>query len=278
MKNQGTIDDVRNFWENSPLWSGESKFVPGSKEFFDEHRSVVIGDCMAGEFDERYLPRPEKRRRVLDLGCGPGFWTVELAKRGCSQIVAADLTQKALDLTRDRIAIYGVKAELSLQNAEKMTFRSGEFSHVNCQGVIHHTPNTEACVREIHRVLEPQGTASISVYFRNLVLRSWPLLKWPVRLTANLSPKLSGRGREAIALTDDTDEIVRLYDGKNNPIGKAFSEREFKDLLRPYFDVQELFLHFFPARTFSLRIPRKAHQWLDRHCGFMIAASLRKKN
>src|SRR5688572_11702095 len=73
-----TIDDVRSFWESKPLWTGESGHAAGTREFFEEHRRVVIEDAFAGQLDPRVLPGPGHRTRVLDLGCGPGFWTVEL--------------------------------------------------------------------------------------------------------------------------------------------------------------------------------------------------------
>ena len=53
------LEQVRNFWENSPLWSGESAFEQGSEAFFEEHRSVYIADCFAGHFDVRFLPPPD---------------------------------------------------------------------------------------------------------------------------------------------------------------------------------------------------------------------------
>lgn len=177
-----SVSDVKDFWENNPLWTGESVHTPGTFEFFEEHKETVINDCLAGKFDNRILPKTERRRKVLDLGCGPGFWTVELLKRGCANVVAADLTENALELTKKRLAIYGLTAELSQQNAESMTFPDGEFSHVNCQGVIHHTPNTESCVKEIARVLDANGSACISVYYKNFFLHTWSLLKYPVQL------------------------------------------------------------------------------------------------
>ncbi len=48
-----TLEDVRNFRENNPLYAGEAKYDVGSREFFEEHRRTVIDDCFAGEFDER---------------------------------------------------------------------------------------------------------------------------------------------------------------------------------------------------------------------------------
>lgn len=273
------LDEVRTFWENNPLWTGESSFELGSIPFFEEHRAVYLADCFAGAFDLRFLPLPRRNgqdMRVLDLGCGIGFWVSEFAMRGLNNLVAADLTEQALAITAKRLEAYGVKAELSRQNAEAMTFATNEFDHVNCQGVIHHTPDTEATVAEIARVLKPGGKASISVYYRNPILRLWPVLRWLGWPLAKLGGGLKGRGREGIFLKSDVDEIVRLYDGADNPIGKSYTRDQFVGMLGRHFDVQESYLHFFPARALPFRIPARLHRWLDRNFGFMIYATVSK--
>jgi len=270
------LAEVRAFWEANPLWTGESAHPPGSRPFFEEHRQVVIGDCLGGTLDPRTLPAPAHRHRVLDLGCGPGFWSIELGAGGCTGLVSADLTLNALRLTRARCAAYGLRSLLTQQNAERLGFPDDAFAHVNCQGVIHHTPDPEACVQEIARVLQPGGTASISVYYRNAFLRFWPALSWLGRLLHAAGARLRGRGREAIFRLSDADEIVRTFDGAGNPIGRCYSREEFLALLRPHFAVEETFLHLFPSRTLPFRLPRALHTFLDKRAGFMIYASLRK--
>ena len=165
---------------------------------------------------------------------------------------------------------------LSQQNAESMTFPDASFDHVNCQGVIHHTPNTEATVAEIARVLKPGGTASISVYYRNPMLKLWPYLRWMGWPLTKLGGGLNGRGREKIFLEGDVDEIVRLYDGAENPIGKSYSRQQFLQMLKKHFVVHETYQHFFPARALPFKLPLALHHWLDRHLGFMIYATLKK--
>jgi SAM-dependent methyltransferase len=273
------IRTVRAFWGRNPLWTGESAHPAGTRAFFEEHRSVYISDCFGGEFDSRFLPscgEGSKDAAILDLGCGIGFWTVELALRGYRNLVAADLTPQALELTRKRLEVYGVGAELAEENAESLSFADARFDHVNCQGVIHHTPNTEQAVAEIARVLRPGGTASISVYYRNPILRMWPWLRWVGYPLAKLGGGLRGRGREAIFLERNIDEIVRLYDGADNPIGKSYSRKQFTTMLKRHFNVDETYLHFFPARSLPWRLPRWLHRWLDAHLGFMIYATVHK--
>ncbi|TGO02874.1 hypothetical protein PN36_17540 [Candidatus Thiomargarita nelsonii] len=272
-----SIEDVKNFWESNPLWTGESAFKPGSKEFFEEHRQVYITDCFAGKFDLRCVPDEVNQQKVLDLGSGPGFWTVELAQHGCHDMTAADLTKNALELCERRCQIYGVNATFSQQNAENLTFDENIFTHVNCQGVIHHTPNTETCVQEIARVLKPGGTASISVYHRNIFLKTWPLIKWVGKIIHTIGGGIKGRGRENIFAEEDVNEIVRLYDGADNPIGKAYTKAQFYKMLSAFFEVQEIYFHFFPARALPFPIPKFLHKLLDKYAGFMMYATVRKR-
>jgi 2-polyprenyl-3-methyl-5-hydroxy-6-metoxy-1,4-benzoquinol methylase len=274
------LDKVKHFWENNPLWSGESEFESGTKEFFEEHRQIYYEDCFAGRFDPRFLPAsgssPKKDVSILDLGCGIGFWTVEFGLKGYLNITAADLTENALELTRRRCDLYNIKVELSQQNAEELTFLDESFDHVNCQGVIHHTPKTESAIKEIARVLKPGATASISVYYNNFILKTWPKLSWIGVLLNKLGGGMKGRGRNGIFKIKNVEEIVRLYDGIDNPIGKSYSRKQFIDMLSPHFEVRETFLHFFPARALPIKIPNRIHRKLDKDLGFLIYATLMK--
>ena len=274
------LNDVKKFWNNNPLWSGESDFESGCLEFFEEHRSVVIEDCFAGSLDERCLPiksEKDQQYRILDLGCGIGFWVTEFAMLEYKNLYAADLSEEAIKITKKRLEIYNYKANLSVQNAENLDFENETFNHVNCQGVIHHTPNTDKCISEISRILKSNGTANISVYYMNPILRFWKILRylyWPLSLFGG---GLKGRGRDSIFKEKNVDEIVRLYDGKDNPIGKSYTKSSFIKILEPHFLIKETYLHFFPARALPFKIPVFIHKWLDRNFGFMIYASLKKK-
>ncbi len=271
------IEEVRQFWENNPLWAGESNYEPGTKEFFEEHRRIYIDDCYGGVLNEWSFPDEAKSSKILDLGCGPGFWVVEFGLRGYQHISAVDLTYNALTLARQRCELYHIKANFGQQNAEQLAFDDATFAHVNCIGVIHHTPHTEACLREIARILDKGGTANISVYYRNIFLQAWPVLKWPGKLLAKMGAGMKGRGRENIYAVDDVDEIVRLYDGQDNPIGKSYTREQFIQMLTPYFHIQDTYLYFFPARSLPFRLPKKIHRLLNKYVGFMICANVKKR-
>lgn len=268
------IDDVRRFWDENPLWTGESQNEPGSVAFFEEHRRLYADQGFGGVIDPRIFP--DKKGRVLDVGCGIGIWPVEFWQRGFRDITACDLSPRSLSLAQQRAKMYGVTAAFREENAEALSFPSETFDHVNCNGVVHHTTNPEQAVREIHRVLKHGGTAQISVYYKNVVLRNFGLFRPLAKALAKVGATLSGRGRERIFAVPDVAEIVRLYDGAENPIGLAYDRTEFRALLGPGFRVDDVFFHLFPSRTLPFPIPRWLHKLLDRRLPFMIFARVTK--
>lgn len=273
------IKDVKDFWETHPDFVGESSFVAGSKEFFEEHRKKIIDDGFEGSHPlQKIIPRGlTKERRILDLGCGIGFWVTELQLAGgFKNIYAADLTQSALELTKKRLEVYDLKAELSLQNAEKMTFGDEFFDHVICDGVIHYSPDTGACIQEIARVLKKGGSANISVYYFNILLKLWPALTKFGFLFRTLGFGLKGRGRQAMFSVKKREELVRIYDGLTNPLCKYYSGSQIVKMVKPYFRIENFFLSYFPARALPFSIPRFLHKFLAKTMGFMIHLNLRK--
>ena len=114
------------------------------------------------------------------------------------------------------------------------------------------------------------------ILHKNIFLKSWPILKWPSKLLATAGAKLKGRGRATIFKMERVEDIVRMYDGDSNPIGKAYSTSEFCALVEPYFKIEKIYFHFFPARSLPFPVPSKLHRLLDKQAGFLIYLNLRK--
>ena len=102
-------------------------------------------------------------------------------------LISADLTVEAIRICKMRVPSTSTQRE----NAERLSFEDETFSHVNCQGVIHHTPDTQSCLDEIYRVLEKGGTASVSVYYRNYLLRITGYFLPLVKTWQNMSLKIA---------------------------------------------------------------------------------------
>jgi SAM-dependent methyltransferase len=104
--------------------------------------------------------------RVLEIGPGLGTDLAQFARAG-ARAFAIDLTVVHLHLTRRRFALEGLAARLTRADAERLPFKDGSFDAVYSFGVLHHTPDTQASIDEIRRVLRPGGVAVISLYHRH---------------------------------------------------------------------------------------------------------------
>ena len=91
---------------------------------------------------------------VLELGCGTGYFTRELARSG-ADIVAIDVSPELLEIARTNCSAPNVRYEI--QNAYALTYSNATFDSVVGSSVLHHLEIEEA-VREIYRVLKPGGT------------------------------------------------------------------------------------------------------------------------
>ena len=264
-----TIDDVRRFWSDAPLYAGEGPLAPGTREWFEAHERVYFEDCLAGAPSPIFTEGVPRDARLLDVGCGPGFWVRFFARRGFTNVTGCDLTQAAVDLTNRSLALFGLTGKAEVGNAEDLPYARGSFDHVNCQGVIHHTPNAARAVAEMARVLAPGGTVCLSVYYRTWLLRHPRALRLATRMLGRFVV-LRGRGRERMLASGDADEIVRMYDGERNPIGRAYTERELRHLVDGVFTIDRVERYYFPARALPFGPPAAVHRWLARRCGFMI--------
>ncbi len=268
-----TLEDVRAFWEANPLFAGEAHGVPGTREFFDEFERTTLFEH-SGSVAPIFLRDVQQGKAVLDVGCGVGFWVGQFCRRGAT-VSACDLTERAVEITRKRLELFGLQAEVRQGNAERLPYADQTFDHVNCQGVIHHTPNASACVNEFFRVLRPGGTLCVSVYYKTLALRSGLLFKAITALGRPLL-HLRGRGRENMMAAPTPEELVRLYDGAANPLGIAYSKGALRRLLANHFAVLECERFAFPRRALPIRIGDGLHRWLSNRLGLMIVFRCRK--
>jgi SAM-dependent methyltransferase len=94
---------------------------------------------------------------VLELGCGAGYFTKELARSG-ADIVAIDVSPELLEIARTNCCSPNVQYQI--QNAYALSYSEAVFDSVVGSSVLHHLEIEEA-LRDIYRVLKPMGT----IYF-----------------------------------------------------------------------------------------------------------------
>jgi 2-polyprenyl-3-methyl-5-hydroxy-6-metoxy-1,4-benzoquinol methylase len=111
-----------------------------------------------------------KRARILVPGCGFGEDAIRLAKLGAA-VYAFDLSEDLLDIARARAELMGTpEIQFGVMPAEALTYENHFFDAVFFNDILHHV-NIPAALREIHRVLKPNGVVVANELYTHSILQ-----------------------------------------------------------------------------------------------------------
>lgn len=243
---------VRVFWQAHPCGTKFSDAEIGTPEFFarvEAHRYEKEWHIpAAADFQNT------RGLRVLEIGCGMGTDGAQFAKAGAIY-TGIDLTDAAVELARKRFQVSGLKGEFHVADAERLDFPDASFDLVYSHGVLHHTPDIEAAVREIHRVLKPGGRAMVMLYHRGSynyrvgirvlrragagLLTSEAGIKLINLLTREPIDSLREHAQLAKNGNSSADDFLsQSTDGAGNPLARVYSRREARALFKEFSGVE----------------------------------------
>jgi SAM-dependent methyltransferase len=151
---------VKQHWEAEPCES-RSGISGDRQKFFAE-----IDDYRYSKspFIERFAKFEDARgKRVLEVGLGSGSDFIRWARAG-AMVHGRDLTSAAVKLCEERLKLEGLSANVASDDVENLNLPDDYFDIVYSYGVVHHTPDTVAAVKQLHRVLKPGGTIRLMIY------------------------------------------------------------------------------------------------------------------
>ena len=176
------------------------------------------------ELTKRYLNRYIKPGdKVLDLGGGPGRYSLYLAELGCA-VTLADLSEKNVEFALNKAKEQGLALHgLQVDARDLTSIKDNQFNHVLCMGPMYHLKNEDdraKIVTECLKKLKSHGI--LFVAFISSYSFVWDYLI---------------RNPEFILDSDRRVELNKMVDGKDFA-GKGFSDNFYispKNVL-PFFE------------------------------------------
>lgn len=145
---------IKDYWESEPCGT-RGVSAEERKRFFDQ----IERERYAWE---PYIPQYAQFERgrgktLLEIGVGAGTDFTNWVRHGAIA-TGVDLTERGVSLTKERLALEGLSADVRQADAENLPFEANTFDIVYSNGVLHVPPNPRRAIAEAHRVLKPGGT------------------------------------------------------------------------------------------------------------------------
>lgn len=139
----------------------------------------------------REIADVQQRLQVLDVACGTGDFTIEIAKKVTegSKIVGIDLSEGMMKVGREKIADAGVDATLEYGDCEALDYPENSFDRISVGFGVRNFEHLDLGLKEMYRVLKPGGKLVIL----ELSVPSNPIIRWCYKLYfLNILPMIGG--------------------------------------------------------------------------------------
>jgi ubiquinone/menaquinone biosynthesis C-methylase UbiE len=129
---------------------------------YDDKWSISFDErCIAyarDRFEHVAGPTATPYPTSLELGCGTGFFTLNLKLAGIlDQAWVTDLSPGMVQVAERNAASLGFEISGRVADAEQLPFDDDSFDLVIGHAVLHHIPDLDLTMREVLRVLKPGG-------------------------------------------------------------------------------------------------------------------------
>jgi SAM-dependent methyltransferase len=249
--NENLKERVRAFWQANPCGVKFADAAPGTRHFYElveAHRYTKEWHIpIAADFASA------RQLKVLEIGCGLGTDGAQFAEAG-ADYTGVDLTEAAVDLARRRFELFNLPGRFQTADAENLDFAAESFDLVYSHGVLHHTPETQKAIDEVHRVLRPGGRAMVMLYHRDSynyrvnisilrrvgarLLNSEAGVKLVHLMTGEPIDSLRDHARllktEKQSYLSPDEFLSQNTDGAGNPLARVYSRREAHELFKKF--------------------------------------------
>lgn len=252
------IDQLKEYWQGKNIpqrWY--SNKTPLSLQWFNDiayKRYNVYYHYLAedAEFTEH------SGEKVLEVGVGLGTDLVEYAKGG-AQVYGLDLGEEQINLAKMNFKLRQLDyCELSAQDAMNIQYPEKFFDLVYSFGVLHHAPDTQKCIQEVHRVLKEDGHAIIMLY-----ARGWKHYLKRCLIQGLILGKYFRLGSWQ-AVYNDASEV-----NGGSPRTAVYTKKQVKELFKefPHVEIRKKRLgEFFDYKPYgTIKFPG----WVARFCYFL---------
>ena len=107
----------------------------------------------------RELADESRPMKVLDVACGTGDFTIEIAKKVAkdSEVIGVDISEGMIAVGKEKIAKNNINAAMVVADCEALPYDEGTFDRISVGFGVRNFEHLELGLSEMYRVLTPGG-------------------------------------------------------------------------------------------------------------------------
>ena len=143
--------------ENLSYWTKRAEgYSKVNQKELETQQRCVWQNTLCQELRAHFPERDHDTIRVLDIGCGPGFFSIVLAEQGY-QVTAVDLTRAMLDEAKRNAGHLADHIHFLEMDAQHLIFSDASFDAIVTRNLTWNLPDPKRAYEEWVRVLKPDG-------------------------------------------------------------------------------------------------------------------------
>jgi ubiquinone/menaquinone biosynthesis C-methylase UbiE len=164
------------------------------------------------ELAERVAGQLPPGSSVLEVAPGPGYFSMELARRGPYIVTGIDLSHTFVKMAARRAAEAGIKVDFRQGSASNLPIQDSSYDFLLCRAAFKNFGQPVRALQEMCRVLKPGGKALI------------------IDLKGNASPEEISREVDSMRLKGMNRIFTKLI-FKTTLLKRAYTKEQFQQML-----------------------------------------------
>jgi len=133
--------------------------IPIEKSPENDYNNLFLDNLITSYYLYQQKVIDTKDKVILDVGCGSGWTTLNLAfANPNAQIIAIDLSENSLDFAKKRMAYHNINNVFFYQiGMEEIKQLNYQYNYINCQNILYLSDNPIKSLTALKSVLKCDG-------------------------------------------------------------------------------------------------------------------------
>ncbi len=231
------------------------------REFYNSYPASNFGVLQKLE-----LPKLIRGKKVLDAGCGSGFFLFDYLFFG-AEVTAIDQSEVSINFIREQAQLLGFTPTLIRGDLETVSLPNDSFDVIFSTYVIHHTPNPQAVLEQFRRWCKKDGSIRLVISHK---------YNPDVLMQRILSPILYVLPWFSLLIPENIRKRTHWEDRFHHPYWKQMSKREAVRLCEAAgLEVRSAKVYGFTTFLLGYFIPPILNKLLDAMFGPYLGRAIR---